>query len=391
MPKIYFHIDNYSPGKPTELSLVFYILNNAFCQLGATSNTSHRPIITLSTYTESDQKYVAIGLGLIGTQNLPDAYFIHFNVDFLDIWPNNARTSHAIGWSVEATSDTSIIPADDRKTVPYVDQAQYALKAGITSTKFGIAYYADTTGTFSGTEAGTSGQYLKSNGNSAPTWETFSASTVGLGNVENTKLSTWAGSSNITTVGTISTGTWHGTKIANDYIANPKVTIADNDVSLGGSLAASTLVSSLGLSKAMRFLGAATVNITDGGTEDPKVGGTATTLTAGDVVIDKNTAREYVWSTTGKWELLGGDESYWVSSTGTTGQFWRGDNNWSDTLVGPLYINSNTDASGTGDTGALIIGNKTAENIAIDANEIMARNNKATAALYLNRDSCLVW
>lgn len=37
--------------------------------------------------------------------------------------------------------------------------------------------------------------------------------TLGLGNVENTALSTWAGSSNITTVGTIGTGEWSGTAI----------------------------------------------------------------------------------------------------------------------------------------------------------------------------------
>ena len=37
---------------------------------------------------------------------------------------------------------------------------------------------------------------------------------VGLGNVENTALSTWAGSTSITTLGTIATGTWSGTTIA---------------------------------------------------------------------------------------------------------------------------------------------------------------------------------
>jgi hypothetical protein len=35
-----------------------------------------------------------------------------------------------------------------------------------------------------------------------------------LGNVENTALSTWGGSSNITTLGTIGTGTWNATAIA---------------------------------------------------------------------------------------------------------------------------------------------------------------------------------
>ena len=39
-------------------------------------------------------------------------------------------------------------------------------------------------------------------------------SDLGLGNVENTKLSTWAGTTNITTLGTIATGTWQGTTIA---------------------------------------------------------------------------------------------------------------------------------------------------------------------------------
>lgn len=43
---------------------------------------------------------------------------------------------------------------------------------------------------------------------------------VGLFNVENTALSTWAGSTNITTLGTVATGTWQGTAIANAYIAS---------------------------------------------------------------------------------------------------------------------------------------------------------------------------
>lgn len=48
----------------------------------------------------------------------------------------------------------------------------------------------------------------------------LSASDVGLGNVENTALSTWTGSSSITTLGTISTGTWQGTAIGDTYISS---------------------------------------------------------------------------------------------------------------------------------------------------------------------------
>ena len=43
--------------------------------------------------------------------------------------------------------------------------------------------------------------------------QTITASGLGLGNVENTALSTWAGSSNLTTLGTVGTGTWNATNI----------------------------------------------------------------------------------------------------------------------------------------------------------------------------------
>lgn len=45
-------------------------------------------------------------------------------------------------------------------------------------------------------------------------------SDLSLNNVENTALSTWAGSSNITTLGTISTGVWQGSAISTAYISN---------------------------------------------------------------------------------------------------------------------------------------------------------------------------
>ena len=47
---------------------------------------------------------------------------------------------------------------------------------------------------------------------------------LSLDNVENTALSTWAGSTNVTTLGTIATGTWQGTDIAAGYIADTVVT-----------------------------------------------------------------------------------------------------------------------------------------------------------------------
>lgn len=54
----------------------------------------------------------------------------------------------------------------------------------VAPTAYGVIYAASATG-YASTAAGASGQYLMSNGNAAPSWETFSASTVGLGNVTN--------------------------------------------------------------------------------------------------------------------------------------------------------------------------------------------------------------
>jgi hypothetical protein len=48
----------------------------------------------------------------------------------------------------------------------------------------------------------------------APAWDAVTKTDVGLSNVENTALSTWAGSVNITTLGTIASGTWNGTAIS---------------------------------------------------------------------------------------------------------------------------------------------------------------------------------
>lgn len=186
---------------------------------------------------------------------------------------------------------------------------------------------------------------LQGNADSATAATKFSsAQSVTLtGDVTGT-ASSQAGWSIATTIGTGKvTNAMLAGSIANGKLANSKITIAGNDVSLGGSLAASTLTESLGLSKAMSFLGVATVAITDGGTEDPKIGGNATTVKAGDVVIDSSSSREYVWSTTNKWELLGGDSSYWIASTDTAAKFWRGDNVWSDTISGGTLKIANHD------------------------------------------------
>ena len=56
---------------------------------------------------------------------------------------------------------------------------------------------------------------------------------VGLGNVENIALSTWPGSTNLTTVGTITGGVWHGSPIAAPYGGTGLSTINQGDVIYG--------------------------------------------------------------------------------------------------------------------------------------------------------------
>lgn len=53
---------------------------------------------------------------------------------------------------------------------------------------------------------------------------------VGLGNVENTALSTWAGSTNLTTLGTISTGSWNASAIAANHGGTGQTTYAIGDI-----------------------------------------------------------------------------------------------------------------------------------------------------------------
>lgn len=188
-------------------------------------------------------------------------------------------------------------------------------------------------------------------GNSESNYRTgnvnITATNIGLGNVENTALSTWTGSSNITTVGTISTGTWHGTKIANDYIANPKVTIAGNDVSLGGSLTAATLTSSLGLSNALHFIGITSTTLDDGSTTatlTAKSTGSLSKTTGfidGDVVMDGDQLREYVWSGSA-WRLLG-----ITTSTAYTQPASTATNTWI------AQVSQGTDGKITATTGSL--------------------------------------
>ena len=82
--------------------------------------------------------------------------------------------------------------------------------------------------------------WLHNDGTGTFVYSTPTAADVGLGNVENTALSTWSGTANITTLGTVASGIWHGTAIDDAYISsaatwNAKVTMTYPGAGIGVS------------------------------------------------------------------------------------------------------------------------------------------------------------
>lgn len=130
-------------------------------------------------------------------------------------------TLPAVTGTVVTTGDTgSITAAMLAGSIPNNKLTNSSITIGSTSVSLG-----STSTTLSGLSSVTATTFIGSlNGNadtvtngvytsgsySDPSWLTLSKSKIGLSNVENTTLSTWAGTSNISTVGTISSGTWSG-------------------------------------------------------------------------------------------------------------------------------------------------------------------------------------
>ena len=132
--------------------------------------------------------------------------------------------------------------------------------------------------------------------------EVLSVNTVrtllSINNVENTALSTWAGSSNIVTVGTITSGSWHGVEIAADHGGTGQTSYSIGDILYATSSSALSKLSDVVTGNALISGGVSTApswgkiglttHIT--GTLGVGNGGTgATTLTKGVVVSPGST------------------------------------------------------------------------------------------------------
>lgn len=181
-------------------------------------------------------------------------------------------------------------------------------------------------------------------------WEI--ATTLATGIVTTSKIAASA-----VTNAKIANGAVSNSKIANATIENAKlvnssITIGGKSVSLGGSLT----LADIGLSSALRFIGATTTAIVDGGTTSPiSINGSNVTPAIGDVVINSNNNQEYVWLGT-KWELLGDESSYslkghthtvtYAKSATATGSTTQGGTN-AETSITPAGTVSQPTFTGT--------------------------------------------
>jgi hypothetical protein len=156
--------------------------------------------------------------------------------DWINRTPANVRTdlSLVVGTNVQAydadlTTYAGITPSANVQSI--LGAADYSAIRTLLGLVIGTnvqAYDADLS-TWAGLTPTTVGQnlvtltnpsalgYIRVNADNTVTHRSYAnvKTDLSLNNVENTALSTWAGSTNITTLGTIATGTWAGTDISN--------------------------------------------------------------------------------------------------------------------------------------------------------------------------------
>ncbi|MDQ3009070.1 MAG: hypothetical protein M3Q81_05805, partial [bacterium] len=205
------------------------------------------------------------------------------------------------GYALVATSTLGIALSDTTGTL-----AVNRGGTGLASYTAGDVLYASGTGTL----AGTTTANLKT--------------TLALNNVENTALSTWAGSTNLTTLGTIGTGTWNATAIGGTKGGTGLSTVTTNQLLIGGAGNTWTQV-------ATSSLGLLTTNVAEGSNlyytdarADARINATTTlgTLTQLPNLAGATTTNLYITSAVRGAGLSAcsnsGDKLLWNA---TTGQF----------------------------------------------------------------------
>lgn len=166
---------------------------------GTVANASSTPAITLTTSVTGVLKgngtaISAATAGSAGDYMAPSSTINLGTSNFALNRTSAAQTLNDVSITGNATTATTATKSTN-------------LAGGNNTTLLGsIPYQSNTdTTTLLSPNTTTTKQFLSQTGTgtngAVPAWSTVSKSDVGLGNVENTALSTWAGSSNITTIG----------------------------------------------------------------------------------------------------------------------------------------------------------------------------------------------
>lgn len=199
--------DNHTSGTTNKVFTATEQTKLAGVATGATANSSDATLLDRANHTGTQAAGTISGLSTVATTG---AYSDLSGTPDLSVYDNfHSETNSA---SFPATGDSDVLYLETSTGILYrwngtgYSEISAALALGETSS---TAYRGDRGKTAYDHSLITSGNP-----------HSVSKSDLGLGNVENTALSTWAGSTNVTTLGTISTGTWQGTAIGDSYISS---------------------------------------------------------------------------------------------------------------------------------------------------------------------------
>ena len=155
------------------------------------------------------------------------------------------KKTSANTWTLDTTAykTGTVTSVRVQATSPVVSSVSAAQTSSLNTTISLADNYGDTKNPYASKNA----RYVLAAPASAagePTFRQLTNADVGLGNVENTKLSTWTGSTNITTVGTITTGTVPWARLSNVPNSFTPASHAHGQITNDGKIADNTTITS---------------------------------------------------------------------------------------------------------------------------------------------------